>query len=157
MEVQTFITDIAYRKDPEELESIDSNDLSPDAKRRLILGLVESLKDNELVEFSKDITGKPFEIRPGIEYRKQYQLTKYELLFKNIHEFERIYKEVFSIMKPEGFDYFQYVIDTIKDGNDQSISYSFDFVAGPYKEVFEFKYEKKHIPEFEIITKLKEM
>lgn len=79
MEVQTFLTDIAYRKDPEEVES---NELSPESKRRLILGLVESLKGNELVEFSKDITGKPFEIHPGIEYRKQYRLTKYELLFK---------------------------------------------------------------------------
>ena len=64
MEVQTFLTDIAYRKDPEEVES---NELSPESKRRLILGLVESLKGNELVEFSKDIAGKPFEIRPGIE------------------------------------------------------------------------------------------
>ena len=154
MEVQTFLTDIAYRKDPEEVES---NELSPESKRRLILGLVESLKGNELVEFSKDITGKPFEIRPGIEYRKKYRVTKYDLLFKNIHEFERIYKEVNSIMKFDGFDYFQYVIDTIKDGNDQSISYSFDFIAGPYKKAFEFKYEKKHIPEFEITTKLKEM
>lgn len=154
MEVQTFITDIDYRKDPEEE---CPNDLSPEFKRRLILGLVESLKSNESVEVSVDISGKPFEIRPGIEYRKKYRLTKYELLFKNIHEFERVYREVVSIMKPEGFDYFQHVIDTIKDGNDQSISYSFDFVAGPYKEVFEFKYEKKHIPEFEIITELKEM
>lgn len=153
MEVQTFLTDIAYRKDPEEVES---NELSPESKRRLILGLVESLKGNELVEFSKDITGKPFEIRPGIEYRKQYQLTKYELLFKDIHEFERIYKEVSSIMKPEGFDYFQYAIDKIKEGRDQDISYSFEFIAGPYKEEFEFKYEKKYIPEFEIDIKVKE-
>lgn len=97
-----------------------------------------------------------FEIHPGIEYRKEYQLTKYEFLFKDIHEFERVYKEVVLIMKPEGFDYFQYAIDTIKNGNDQSISYSFDFVGGPYKEVFEFKYEKKHIPEFEIDIKVKE-
>lgn len=154
MKVQTFLTDIAYRKDPEEVES---NDLSPDAKRKLILGLVESLKGNELVEFSKSITGKPFEIRPGIEYRKKYRVTKYDLLFKDIHEFERIYKEVNSIMKPEGFDYFQYVIDTIKDGNDQSISYSFDFITGPYKEAFEFKYEKKTIPEFDITINVKEM
>jgi len=124
-------------------ESIDSDDLSPDAKRRLILGLVESLKSNELVEVNEDISGKPFEVHPGIEWKKQYQLTKYELVFKDIHEFERVYKEVVSIMKPEGFDYFQYAIDTIKNGNDQSISYSFDFVTGPYKEVFEFKYEKK--------------
>lgn len=137
---------VSYRS----AESIASNDLSPEAKKRLILDLVESLKGNELVEFSKSITGKPFEIRPGIEWRKKYQYTEYDLLFKNIHEFERVYKEVNSIMKPEGFDYFQYVIDTIKDGNDQSISYSFDFVAGPYKEVFEFKYEKKIIPEFDI-------
>lgn len=137
---------VSYRN----AESIASNDLSPEAKKRLILDLVESLKGNELVEFSKSITGKPFEIRPGIEWRKKYQYTEYDLLFKNIHEFERVYKEVNSIMKPEGFDYFQYVIDTIKDGNDQSISYSFDFVAGPYKEVFEFKYEKKIIPEFDI-------
>lgn len=156
MEVQTFMTDIAYRKIPKELESIGTNDLSPDAKRRMILGLVESLKGNELVEVSKDISGKPFEIRPGIEYRKQYQLTKYKLLFKNIHEFERIYKEVFSIMKFEGFDYFQYAVDQIKDGKDQDISYSFEFVTGPYKENFEFKYEKKHIPEFEINIKVKE-
>ena len=143
---------VAYQKEP-----IDSEDLSPESKRRLILGIVESLKGNELVEVSKDITGKPFEIRPGIEYRKKYQFTKYELVFKDIHEFERVYKEVVSIMKPEGFDYFQYAIDTIKNGNDQSISYSFDFVGGPYKEVFEFKYEKKHIPEFEIDIKVKEM
>lgn len=60
-------------------------------------------------------------------------------------------------MKPEGVDYFQSVINEIKKGNNQNISYSFDFVAGPYKDIFEFKYEKKHIPEFEIITKLKEM
>ena len=142
---------VAYQKEP-----IDSEDLSPDAKRRLILGLVESLKNNELVEVSEDTTGKPFEIHPGIEYRKQYQLTRYEFLFKDIHEFERVYKEVVSIMKPEGFDYFQYAIGTIKNGNDQSISYSFDFVGGPYKEVFEFKYEKKYIPEFEIDIKVKE-
>ena len=83
-------------------ESIASNDFSPEAKRRMILGLVESLKSNELVEFSKDITGKPFEIHPGIEYRKKYQYTEYCLVFKDIHEFERIYKEVNSIMKPEG-------------------------------------------------------
>ena len=57
---------VTYQKEP-----IDSEDLSPDAKRRLILGLVESLKSNELVEVSEDISGKPFEIRPGIEYRKQ--------------------------------------------------------------------------------------
>lgn len=142
---------VAYQKEP-----IDSEDLSSESKRRLILGIVESLKNNELVEISKDITGKPFEVRPGIEWRKKYQLTKYELLFKDIHEFERVYKEVVSIMKPEGFDYFQYAIDTIKNENDQSISYSFDFVGGPYKEVFEFKYEKKHIPEFEIDIKVKE-
>lgn len=79
MEVQTFITDIDYRKDPEEE---CPNDLSPEFKRRLILGLVESLKSNESVEVSVDISGKPFEIRPGIEYRKKYRLTKYELLFK---------------------------------------------------------------------------
>lgn len=142
---------VAYQEEP-----IDSEDLSPESKRRLILGIVESLKGNELVEVSEDISGKPFEIRPGIEYRKKYQITKYELVFKNIREFERVYKEVVSIMKPEGFDYFQYVIDTIKNGNDQSISYSFDFVGGPYKEVFEFKYEKKYIPEFEIDIKVKE-
>lgn len=129
---------VAYQKEP-----IDTEGLSPESKRRMILGIVESLKGNELVEVSEDTTGKPFEIRPGIEYRKKYQLTKYELLFKDIHEFERIYKEVVSIMKPEGFDYFQYAIGTIKNGNDQSISYSFDFVGCPYKEVFEFKYEKK--------------
>lgn len=41
---------ISYRS----AESIDSNDLSPEAKRRLILDLIESLKSNELVEFSKD-------------------------------------------------------------------------------------------------------
>lgn len=143
---------VAYQKEP-----IDPSDLSPDAKRRLILGLVESLKSNKLVKVSKDISGKPFEIRPGIEYRKQYQLTKYELLFKDIHEFERIYKEVSSIMKPEGFDYFQYAIGQIKDGRDQDISYSFEFITGPYKEEFEFKYEKKYIPEFEIDIKVKEI
>lgn len=142
---------VAYQKEP-----IDSKDLSPDAKRRMILGLVESLKGNELVEVSEEISGKPFEIRPGIEWRKKYQVTRYELVFKNIREFERIYKEVVSIMKPDGFDYFQYAIDTIKNGIDQSISYSFDFVGGPYKEVFEFKYEKKYIPEFEIDIKVKE-
>lgn len=144
---------VSYRS----AESIASNDLSPDVKIRLILDLIESLKSNELVEFSKDITGKPFEIRPGIEYRKKYQYTEYCLVFKNIHEFERIYHKVNSIMKPEGADYFQLVINEIKKGNNQNISYSFDFVAGPYKDIFEFKYEKKHIPEFEIITKLKEM
>lgn len=154
MEVQTFSTDIAYYKD---LEEVESNDLSPESKRRLIIGLVESLKGNELVEVSKEITGKPFEIRPGIEYRKKYQVTKYELLFKDIHEFERIYKEVSSIMKPEGFDYFQYAIDQIKEGRDQDISYSFEFITGPYKEEFEFKYEKKYIPKFEIDIKVKEM
>ena len=143
---------VAYQKEP-----IDPSDLSLGVKRRLILGLVESLKSNKLVEVSEDISGKPFEIRPGIEYRKQYQLTKYELLFKVIHEFERIYKEVFSIMKFEGFDYFQYAIDQIKDGKDQDISYSFEFITGPYKEEFEFKYEKKYIPEFEIDIKGKEM
>lgn len=70
---------VAYQKEP-----IDSEDLSSESKRRLILGIVESLKNNELVEISKDITGKPFEVRPGIEWRKKYQLTKYELLFKDI-------------------------------------------------------------------------
>lgn len=69
-------------------ESIDPNDLSPESKRRLILGIVESLKSNELVEVSEDTSGKPFEIHPGIEYRKQYQLTRYELVFKDIPEFE---------------------------------------------------------------------
>lgn len=58
---------VAYQKEP-----IDSEDLSPDAKRRMILGLIESLKSNELVEVSEDITGKPFEVRPGIEWRKKY-------------------------------------------------------------------------------------
>nr|DAR92304.1 MAG TPA: hypothetical protein [Caudoviricetes sp.] len=132
---------VAYQK-----ESIDSEDLSPESKRRLILGIVESLKGNELVEVSEDITGKPFEIRPGIEYRKQYQLTKYELVFKDIHEFERVYREVVSIMKFESYDLFGYVIYKVKKGNDQNISYSFDFVTGPYKEKFEFKYEKKSPP-----------
>ena len=142
---------VTYQKEP-----MDPNDLSPESKRRMILGLVESLKSNGLVEFSKDITGKPFEIHPGIEYRKQYQLTKYELLFRDIHEFERVYKEVFSIMKPEGLELFNYVIYRIKKGDDQNTSYSFDIVSGPYKEVFEFKYEKKLIPEFEIDIKVKE-
>lgn len=142
---------VTYRKEP-----VNPSEFSPESKRRMILGLIESLKGNELVEVSEDTTGKPFEIRPGIEYRKKYQVTRYELVFKNIREFERIYKEVVSIMKPDGFDYFQYAIDTIKNGNDQSISYSFDFVGGPYKEVFEFKYEKKTIPEFEIDIKVKE-
>lgn len=68
-------------------------------------------------------------------------------MFKNIREFERVYHKVNSIMKPEGADYFQYVIDTIKNGNDQNISYSFEIVSGPYKEKFEFKYEKKYIPQ----------
>ena len=136
------MNNVAYQKEP-----IDPNDLSPESKRRLILGIVESLKGNELVEVSEDTSGKPFEIHPGIEWRKQYQITKYELLFRKIHEFERIYKKVFSIMSPEGHELFEYVIDEIKSGNDQNISYSFDFVGGPYKEVFEFKYEKKHIPQ----------
>lgn len=91
---------VAYQKEP-----IDPSDLSPDAKRRLILGLVESLKSNELVEVSEDISGKPFEVRPGIEWRKEYQLTKYELLFKDIHEFERIYKKVSSIQFPKGHEF----------------------------------------------------
>lgn len=143
---------VSYRS----TESINSEDLSSESKRRLILDLVESLKDNELVEFSKDITGKPFEIRPGIEYRKKYQYTEYRLVFNNIREFERVYREVNSIMKPEGNDYFQLVINEIKNGNDQNISYSFDFTAGPYKEIFEFKYEKKIIPEFDIDIKVKE-
>lgn len=137
-------------------ESIASNDLSPEAKRRLILDLVESLKSNELVEISKDITGKPFEVRPGVEWRKKYQYTEYCLVFKDIHEFERVYHEVNSIMKPDGLDYFQLVINEIKNGNDQNISYSFDFTAGPYKDIFEFKYEKKVIPEFDIIINVKE-
>lgn len=137
-------------------ESIASNDPSPDSKRRLILGLVESLKSNELVEFSKDITGKPFEIRPGIEWRKKYQYTEYCLVFKDIHEFERVYKEVSSIMRFEGYDYFQHAIDAVKNGNDQNISYSFDFTGGPYKEIFEFKYEKETIPEFDIEIKVSE-
>lgn len=68
---------VAYQKEP-----IASNNLSPESKRGLILDLVESLKSNELVEVSKDITGKPFEIRPGIEYRKTYQVTEYNLVFK---------------------------------------------------------------------------
>ena len=142
---------VTYQKEP-----IDPNDLSPESKRRLILGIVESLKSNELVEVNEETSGKPFEIRPGIEYRKQYQLTKYILLFKDIHEFERVYKEVFSIMSPEGQELFEYVIDEIKNGNDQNISYSFDFVSGPYKDKFEFKYEKKPVPEFEIDIKVKE-
>lgn len=142
---------VVYQEEP-----INSNDLSPESKRRLILGIVESLKGNELVEVNEDISGKPFEVHPGIEWRKKYQVTRYELLFRDIHEFERVYKEVVSIMKPEGFDYFQYAIGTIKNGNDQNISYSFDFVGGPYKEVFEFKYEKKYIPEFEIDINVKE-
>nr|DAX86770.1 MAG TPA: hypothetical protein [Caudoviricetes sp.] len=128
---------VAYQKEP-----IDSEDLSPDAKRRLILGIVESLKGNELVEVSEEISGKPFEIHPGIEYRKQYQITKYELVFKDIHEFERVYQKVVLIMKPDGFDLFEYAIGSVRNGNDQNISYSFDFITGPYKEVFEFKYEK---------------
>lgn len=143
---------VTYQKEP-----INPNDLSPESKRRMILGLVESLKSNELVEIIKDITGRPFEIRPGIEYRKQYQLTRYELVFKDIHEFERVYKEVVSIMKFAGYDLFGYVIYKVKKGNDQSISYSFDFVGGPYKDIFEFKYEKKNISEFEIDIKIKEM
>lgn len=138
-------------------ESIASNDLSPEAKKRLILDLVESLKGNELVEVSKDITGKPFEIRPGIEWRKKYQYTEYCLVFNNIREFERVYHKVNSIMKPEGTDYFQLVINEIKKGNNQNISYSFDFTAGPYKYIFEFKYEKKIIPEFDIAINVKEM
>lgn len=142
---------IAYQKEP-----IASTDLSPESKRRMILGIVESLKSNELVEVSKDITGKPFEVRPGIEYRKKYQYTEYYLVFKDIHEFERVYHEVNSIMKPEGFDYFQLVINEIKKGNNQNISYSFDFTAGPYKEIFEFKYEKKVIPEFDITINVSE-
>ena len=142
---------VAYQKEP-----IASNNLSPESKRGLILDLVESLKSNELVEVSKDITGKPFEIRPGIEYRKTYQVTEYNLVFKNIHEFERVYRKVTSVMRPEGFDYFQYAIDEIKKGNDQNISYSFDFIAGPYKEIFEFKYEKKVIPEFDITINVSE-
>lgn len=129
---------IAYQKEP-----IDPNDLSLDAKRRLILGIVESLKSNELVEVSEDISGKPFEIHPGIEYRKQYQLTKYELLFKDIHEFERVYKEVSSIQNPKGHEFFEYAIDSIKNGNYQNISYSFDIVSGPYKDKFVFRFEKK--------------
>lgn len=139
---------VAYQKEP-----IDPNDLSPESKRRLILRIVESLKGNELVEVSEETSGKPFEIRPGIEYRKKYQLTKYELLFRNIHEFERVYKEVFSIMSPEGQELFEYVIDEIKNGNDQNISYSFDIVSGPYKEVFEFKYEKKYMPDLKLTLK----
>ena len=83
---------ISYRS----AESIDSNDLSPEAKRRLILDLIESLKSNELVEFSKDITGKPFEVRPGVEWRKKYQYTEYGLVFNNIREFERVYHKVNS-------------------------------------------------------------
>ena len=142
---------VAYQKEP-----IASNNLSPESKRGLILDLVESLKSNELVEVSKDITGKPFEIRPGIEYRKTYQVTEYNLVFKNIHEFERVYRKVTSVMRPEGFDYFQYAVDEIKKGNDQNISYSFDFIAGPYKEIFEFKYEKKVIPEFDITINVSE-
>lgn len=142
---------IAYQKEP-----IDSNDLSPESKRRLILDIVESLKSNELVEVSEETSGKPFEIRPGIEYRKKYQYTEYCLVFKDIHEFERIYKEVNSIMKPEGFDYFQLVINEIKNGSNQNISYSFEFIAGPYKDIFEFKYEKKTIPEFDIEIKVSE-
>lgn len=133
---------VAYQKEP-----IDSNDLSPESKRRFILGIVESLKSNELVEVSEETSGKPFEVHPGVEWRKQYQLTKYVLVFRDIHEFERVYKEVFSIMSPEGQELFEYVIDEIKNGNDQNISYSFDFKAGPYKDEFEFKYEKKHIPQ----------
>lgn len=46
---------VAYQKEP-----IDSEDLSPESKRRLILGLVESLKGNELVEVSEETSGKPF-------------------------------------------------------------------------------------------------
>ena len=134
---------VAYQKEP-----IDPNDLSPESKRRLVLGIVESLKNNELVEISEDTSGKPFEIHPGIEYRKQYQLTKYVLVFRDIHEFERVYKEVFSIMGPlDRQELFEYAIDSIKNGNYQNISYFFDIVSGPYKEVFEFKYEKKHIPQ----------
>ena len=60
-------------------------------------------------------------------------------------------------MKPEGADYFQLVINEIKKGNNQNISYSFDFIAGPYKDIFEFKYEKKTIPEFDITINVKEM
>lgn len=143
---------VAYQKEP-----INPNDLSPESKRRMILGLVESLKSNELVEVSEDISGKPFEVRPGIEWRKEYQLTKYELLFKDIHEFERIYKKVSSIQFPKGHEFFEYAIDSIKNGNYQNISYSFDIVSGPYKEKFVFKFEHKPIPEFEIDIKVKEM
>lgn len=143
---------VTYQKEP-----IDPEDLSPESKRRLILGIVESLKGNELVEVSEETSGKPFEIRPGIEYRKQYQLTKYVLVFRDIYEFERVYKEVFSIMSPlDRQELFEYAIDSIKNGNDQNISYFFDMVSGPYKEQFEFKYEKKPIPEFEIGIKVKE-
>lgn len=143
---------VAYQKEP-----TGSSDLSPESKRRLILGIVESLKSNELVEVTEETSGKPFEIHPGVEWRKQYQLTKYELLFKDIHEFERIYKEVFSIMGPlDRQELFEYAIYRIKNGDDQNISYFFDIVSGPYKEEFEFKYEKKYIPEFEIDIKVKE-
>lgn len=77
-------------------------------------------------------------------------------MFKNIHEFERVYHKVNSIMKPEGTDYFQLVINEIKKGNNQNISYSFDFTAGPYKDIFEFKYEKKTIPEFDVVINVSE-
>lgn len=143
---------IAYQKEP-----IDPNDLSPESKRRLILDIVESLKGNELVEVSEETSGKPFEIHPSIEYRKQYQLTKYVLVFRDIHEFERVYKEVFSIMGSlDRQELFEYAIDSIKNGNYQNISYFFDIVSGPYKEKFEFRFEHKPIPEFEIDVKVKE-
>lgn len=143
---------VTYQKEP-----IDPSELSPESKRRMILGLVESLKSNELVEVSEDISGKPFEVHPGIEWRKQYQLTKYELLFRDIHEFERIYKEVSSIVDPlDRQELFEHAIDSIKNSNYQNISYFFDIVSGPYKEKFEFRYEKKLIPEFEIDIKVKE-
>ena len=129
--------DVAYQKEP-----IDSEDLSPESKRRLILGIVESLKNNELVKVSEETSGKPFEVHPGTGYRKQYQLTKYVLVFRDIHEFERVYKEVFSIMGSlDRQELFEYAIDSIKNGNYQNISYFFDIVSGPYKEKFEFIFE----------------
>ena len=148
------MTNIRYREvymDPEMLQ------ITLERKHTFLTELFKSLKNEE---------GNVFKVIDGEEHSGNYVYPYRRVEFSDIHEFERVIKNSHVVFDSE--ESYQLVLDRIekiKRKESDNYEYQFNFDLDPmdprnydrdFIVKFEFKYEKKTIPEFDITINVKE-
>nr|DAS66562.1 MAG TPA: hypothetical protein [Bacteriophage sp.] len=145
MEVQTFMTDLNYRKDPGEPELFRCTNKW---KHGFLTELFRSLREEE---------SKGFKVINGIHHTSDgYKIPYQHIEFSDIHEFERIIKNINTVFVTKNdYQTVLNLIEKVKRNEEDNIYFQFEFsadpIASPYLEKgdilrFKFSYNKPKIP-----------